>query len=152
MVTTKSIKSVSFCSFLPNAKELGREISEWWSEKYDDSYGTKIAITLKKNEKRKDQAPLIADSSKWKSFYLNRLYTLHVVSQKKLTFENGTKIGPVSRKICLWTAIKFYRKGLYDSFSPHFIKKLAVEYLNWLKIQKCYPYPLIFESVKKIMD
>ena len=32
MVTTISIKSVSFCSFLPNAKELGREISEWWSE------------------------------------------------------------------------------------------------------------------------
>ena len=28
VVTTKSIKSVSFCSFLPNAKELGREISE----------------------------------------------------------------------------------------------------------------------------
>ena len=49
---------MSFCSFLPNAKELGREISEWWSEKYDDSSGTKIAITLKKNEKRKDQAPL----------------------------------------------------------------------------------------------
>ena len=58
MVTTISIKSVSFCSFLPNAKELGREISEWWSEKYDDSYGTKIAITLNKTEKRKDKAPL----------------------------------------------------------------------------------------------
>ena len=56
VVTTISIKSVSFCSFLPNAKELGCEISEWWSEKYDESYGTKIAITLKKNEKRKDQA------------------------------------------------------------------------------------------------
>ena len=28
VVTTISIKSVSFCSFLPNAKELGREISE----------------------------------------------------------------------------------------------------------------------------
>ena len=28
VVTTKSIKSVSFCSFLPNAKELGCEISE----------------------------------------------------------------------------------------------------------------------------
>ena len=27
-----------------------------------------------------------------------------------------------------------------------------MKYLNWLKIQKCYPYPLIFESVKKIMD
>ena len=26
-----------------------------------------------------------------------------------------------------------------------------MKYLNWLKIQKCYPYPLIFESVKKIM-
>ena len=58
VATTISIKSVSFCSFLPNAKELGRDISEWWSEKYDDSYGTKIAITVKKNEKRKDQAPL----------------------------------------------------------------------------------------------
>ena len=59
VVTTISIKSVSFCSFLPNAKELGREISEWWSEKYDNSYGTKIAIPLKKKKKRKDQAPLI---------------------------------------------------------------------------------------------
>ena len=58
VVTTISIKSVSFCSFLPNAKELGREISEWWSEKYDNSYGTKIAITLKKMKKRKDHAPL----------------------------------------------------------------------------------------------
>ena len=28
VVTTISIKSVSFCSFLPKAKELGREISE----------------------------------------------------------------------------------------------------------------------------
>ena len=38
--------------------ELGREISEWWSEKYE-SYGSWIAISLKKkNEKRKDQAPL----------------------------------------------------------------------------------------------
>ena len=27
-----------------------------------------------------------------------------------------------------------------------------MKYVNWLKIQKCYPYPLIFESVKKIMD
>ena len=58
VVTTISIKSVSFCSFLPKAKELGREISEWWSEKYDDSCGTKTAITLKKMKKRKDQAPL----------------------------------------------------------------------------------------------
>ena len=48
VVTTISIKWVSFCSFFPNRKELGPEISEWWSEKYDDSYGTKIAITLKK--------------------------------------------------------------------------------------------------------
>ena len=53
VVTTISIKSVSFCSFLPNAKELGREISEWWSEKYDNSYGTKIAITLKKMKKER---------------------------------------------------------------------------------------------------
>ena len=52
VVTTMSIKLVSFCSFLPNAKELGREILEWWSEKYDDSYGTKIAITLKKWKKK----------------------------------------------------------------------------------------------------
>ena len=36
----------------------------------------------------------------------------------------GTKKGPVSRKICPWTAIKFNRKGLDDSFSPHFIKNL----------------------------
>ena len=42
-----------------NTKELGGEISEWWSEKYDNSYGTKIVITLKKMKKRKDQAPLI---------------------------------------------------------------------------------------------
>ena len=27
-----------------------------------------------------------------------------------------------------------------------------MKYLNWLKIQKCYPYPLIFESVEKRMD
>ena len=25
-----------------------------------------------------------------------------------------------------------------------------MKYLNWLKIQKCYPHPLIFESVQKI--
>ena len=55
MVTTKSIKSVSFCSFLPNAKELGREDSEWWSEKYDDCYGTKIAMTLKKKKQKQKQ-------------------------------------------------------------------------------------------------
>ena len=51
--TTKSIKSVSFCSFLPNGKESGREISEWWSEKYDDSYGTKIVMTEKMKKKKK---------------------------------------------------------------------------------------------------
>ena len=52
VVTTISIKSVSFCYFLPNSWELGREISEWWLEKYDDSYDTKIAITLKNRKKK----------------------------------------------------------------------------------------------------
>ena len=39
-----------FLQFFPRAKELGREILIWWSEKYDDSYGTKIAMTLKKKK------------------------------------------------------------------------------------------------------
>ena len=48
MVTVKLIKSASFSRFLPNAKELDSEISEGWSEKYDNSYSTKIPITLTK--------------------------------------------------------------------------------------------------------
>ena len=28
---------------MPTDQELERKISEWWSEKYDNSYGTKIA-------------------------------------------------------------------------------------------------------------
>ena len=54
VVTTVSIKSVSFCGFLPNAKELGHEISEWWSEKYDRFLWYQNCNNFEKNENRKD--------------------------------------------------------------------------------------------------
>ena len=52
VVTTIMNKMGTFLVVSSEDKELGCEISEWWSEKYNNSYDTKIAITLKKKSNR----------------------------------------------------------------------------------------------------
>ena len=104
---------------------------------------------------------LITNSSKWKSFYLNRLHTLRVVSHQNwlLPWQNGTKKEPVSQKICLWITIKFDRKGLDDLFSPHSIRNLisykliiiwtCSEISKLTKNTKMLPLPLNFWKREK---
>ena len=136
-VTIVINKIGTFCMFSSEKQGIGAWNFRWWSEKYNYSYGTKIAITLKKSNRIK---PCFFNSVSYcnKGKVIKQWKDAEILMSRKLNSYSNAKqfYIPLSHAhFCFFEVMSVHPIYQYQNTTP---RAMSLHELKKVQLQECF--------------